>query len=64
MTEPAFAATIKVFKHKDVKDCERILQSTPAFLEEADHPDAFFQWPATLRRCRNFASLAENTIAS
>jgi len=31
LTARAFEATIKVFKHKDVKDCERILQENANF---------------------------------
>src|ERR1051325_6872350 len=46
-------ATIKVFKHKDVKDCERILQ---------EH--AYFPGTAILRHCRSFARWRKNIIAS
>jgi len=50
-------ATIKVFKHKDIQDCERTLQENANFPgKKLIITDGVFRWTAISRRCRSCAT--------
>ena len=58
-------ATIKVFKHKDVADCERILQETENWPgNKLLITDGVFSMDGDIARCRSSATWPKNIIAS